>query len=62
MSDLLISFFGENFLKPSTETLMACLQVIVYGLAGVFTVLILFFIITKILIMVSNMLTRRDSE
>jgi hypothetical protein len=49
-----MGIFGENFLNPPAETLADCLQVMLYGLCGVFTVLILFFIITRIMVMIAG--------
>jgi Na+-transporting methylmalonyl-CoA/oxaloacetate decarboxylase gamma subunit len=54
MIESLRSIFGQNFLNPEPETLLACLEVMVLGLGGVFLVLILFYIITKLMVKISN--------
>jgi Na+-transporting methylmalonyl-CoA/oxaloacetate decarboxylase gamma subunit len=45
--------------NPSSELVSAGLQVMVYGLVGVFTVLILFYVVTKTMVSVFTKLDVR---
>jgi len=56
------SIFGENFLRPSAEILADTTTIAILGLAGVFTVLILFFIVTKLLILFSTRTSAKKQE
>lgn len=49
--------------NPSGELLGAGLQVMAYGLIGVFTVLILFYVVTKVMVKVFTKIeTRRKAK
>jgi len=47
---------------PSSQLISAGLQVMVYGLAGVFIVLILFYLVTKLMVSVFSRLERRQKS
>ena len=44
------------------ETLNAGIQVMLYGLSGVFLVLILFYVITKLMVNIANKVQTQDEE
>ena len=47
---------------PTSQLISAGLQVMVYGLAGVFIVLILFYLVTKLMVSVFSRLERRQKS
>jgi hypothetical protein len=48
--------------KFDMETVYAGLQVALYGLSGVFVVLILFYFITKLMVIVANKIPSKNEE
>lgn len=55
----MVKFFIFNF---EIRTFLQGLQVMLYGLAGVFTVLILFYLVTKLLFAIARKLPQSEER